>query len=157
MISRGPCRNRGAARFPSPVASALALAVVLFAGAEARADEGRLRGEISFNRQKPVVGANVVGTHEGDPGRLLLGVTDMHGYFRVESIPAGNWTLDVYRDGAMPVTKKGIVVAPPARCVVDLLMISTGGRPEAPAVDLARFETPSTEVAADQSMIVEVW
>jgi len=145
------------ARLLAPGACALALTVFVFPGTEARADEGRLRGEISFNRQKPVVGANVVGTHEGDPGRLLLGVTDMHGYFRFESIPAGNWTLDVYRDGAMPVSKKGIVVAPPARCVVDLLMISTGGRPDPPPVDLARFETASTEVAPDQRMIVEVW
>lgn len=119
-------------------------------------EEGRLRGEISFNRQAPVVGASVVGTHEGDSGRLLLGVTDMRGYFRFESIPAGTWTLDVAREGAVSVTKKGVQVQPPARCVVDLQMRSADGRVEPPRVDLARFETAGAGAPADQRMIVEI-
>ena len=122
----------------------------------APAEEGRMRGEVSFNRQSPVIGADVVGTHDGDPGRLLLGVTDMRGYFRFESIPAGSWTLDVARDGARPLSKKGVLVQPPARCVVDLQMQSAAGRTDPPRIDLARFETPAVPVPSDQRLIVEI-
>jgi carboxypeptidase family protein len=119
-------------------------------------EDGRLRGEVSFNRQSPVVGADVVGVHDGDPGRLLLGVTDMNGYFRFESIPSGSWTLGVAREGVAPVTKPGVLVQPPARCVVDLQMRAAEGRAEPPRVDLARFETSAAAARAGEGMIVEV-
>jgi hypothetical protein len=84
-----PQSRSGACARVLATAAVAALSAIPAAVGQARVpDEGRLRGEISFNRQNPVVGANVVGTHEGDPSRLLLGVTDMHGYFRFESIPA---------------------------------------------------------------------
>ena len=118
------------------------------------AGEGRLRGEVSFSRQEPAVGAAVVLIREGDPGRLLLGVTDLHGCFRFESIPGGSWTIGIVQDGAVPEIKSGIVVKPPGRAVVDILLKKATGRVEPPVFDLARFEGTASASARSTTSAV---
>lgn len=102
--------------------------------------KGRLLGEVSFSRQEPVAGANIVLVREGDPGRLVLGTTDVRGLFRFESIPEGTWTIGVVREGATPIMKKGIGVHPPARAVLDFVLKKAPGRVDPPVVDLAQYE-----------------
>lgn len=105
-----------------------------------RRSTGRLRGEVSFSRQEPVSGANVVLVRDGDPATLFLGTTDKDGNFRFEEVPEGTWTVGVVREGALPVLKAGILVKPPARAVVDLVLKKSPERLVPPIFDLARFE-----------------
>jgi len=102
--------------------------------------KGRLRGEVSFSRQEPVVGATVVLVRADDPRTLIAGSTDREGGFRFEGIPEGTWTVGVVSEGAAPVVKEGIVVKPPARAVVDIPMKKSAVRMPPPVFDLARFE-----------------
>src|SRR5439155_25908216 len=86
---------------------------------------------------------NVILSREVVPGRLYLSVTDVHGYFRFESIPEGSWSLGVVRDGVVPEIKTGILVKPPARAVVDIVLKKSAARLDPPVFDLARFDAPA--------------
>lgn len=84
---------------------------------------GQLRGEISYGRHKPVVGAIVVVRPENAASPVRIATTGPSGSFGFDGLPEGTYRADVLRDGYLPIAKSGIAVHAPFRAVVEVTLL----------------------------------
>ncbi len=99
------------------------LAVVPFAPPPAAAPEpaaatGSVQGRVLFPNGDPVPGATVLVV-----GTSLASGTDRRGFYRLEQVPAGTWTLRVTAFGRAPFDRAGVRVAAGRVTRTDLVLM----------------------------------
>jgi len=122
----------------SSIVPALVVGCLLAASVgEARADlRGRIRGTIRDLKGKPAPGL-LVRLTSAHLGEVHVTDTDGKGVYGFDDLPAGTYDLEVTGSGYQHQMKKGIVVQPPFRNIVDFTLPPgpvTGDEPSTPVV-----------------------
>lgn len=100
----------------------LAFVLILSIAPAVSAATSRIQGSALLERNRPVAGATVVVGSEGNGRRYVFTSTDSRGAFRVDGLPEGTYQVGFFRDGLLPILKPGIVLKPPFRGVVEVVM-----------------------------------
>jgi carboxypeptidase family protein len=143
MILRNLSPAHRAHRFLLPGALLLLAAAVSILPAAPGKLKGRIRGTARDMKGRPVAGL-LVELLSGDGGRVHITDTDDKGVYTFEDLDAGNYDVGISGSGYQRQIKKGIVVQPPFRNIVDF-SLPPGPVGEATPASPVVYQPPSGE------------
>jgi hypothetical protein len=100
-------------------------------GVEASAS--RIQGTAIYERNRPVIGADVLLQAVDDRRHFWVTSTDIRGVFRFDGVPDGLYRLEARRDGLEPYVMDRIEIRFPFRPIVEFQMVPSSDRAAAVA------------------------
>jgi Carboxypeptidase regulatory-like domain len=143
----GPLATHSICRHTLPLVLALLLACVgLAAGAKAQSVTASISGTVKDSTGSVVVGTTVTATNEGT-GIGVTQVTNGQGFYSFQSLPLGNYTVEIGQAGFKSFRQTGLVLDVSAAAVVDVTL-QIGQVSEKVEVSSAalRIETANTQM-----------